>query len=64
MYKWETAKNWLLDKITFEQDMESLRTLAWALAHEVNNNTTQNLFAEEMDDDGFYEEKDEDQTGR
>jgi len=56
MYQWNTPQSWLLDKINFEMALESLRTLAWVLAHEIDNDTVLNLFAEEMDDDGYFEE--------
>lgn len=59
-YRWNTPGSWLLEQINFEEDIEKLRDVAWVLAFETDNDTIHGLFAEEMDDDGYFEEAEDD----
>ena len=56
MYQWKSPRNWLLDQVNTGEDIEALRQIAWVLAHNLDSDTIQNLFAEEMDEDGYFEE--------
>lgn len=55
-YHWTAARDWLLSKVNSEEDIEELRDMVWILAVALDSDTIQNLFAEEMDDDGYFEE--------
>lgn len=56
MCQGESAREWLISKINSEGDIEELRDVALVLGYSLDGDTIQNLFAEEMDDDGYFEE--------
>ena len=59
MYKWNTSYDWLEERMLAASHTE-LRRLALELATVQTSDAIQELFGEEMDDDGYFDEvKDE-----
>jgi hypothetical protein len=56
MYKWENPQQWLRNKIWSITSISVLRAYALILVNMADADDIQNLFAEEMDDDGYFEE--------
>ena len=54
-YKWESARDWLDDKIA-DAGEDVLREYLSAIVTELDNDTIQDIFKGEMDSDGFFEE--------
>lgn len=58
-YKYESAQQWLQQKIA-QANLEDLRSIAVSLASELDEDRIQDLFQDEMEADGFFEELPED----
>jgi hypothetical protein len=54
-YKWSSAAEWLLDQIENEWTPEQVQQCARELLQKVDNDTIQDLYQDDMSNDGFFE---------
>ncbi|MNC99146.1 hypothetical protein D3C83_173230 [compost metagenome] len=60
-YKWKSAAEWLDEKIDNLRDgkfaEQDIAAIARALASKLDGDSIQDLFQDEMDEDGFFKEE-------
>lgn len=54
-YKWDSAGDWLDDKLNATKNEDALRAFARDLASKLDSDTIQDLFQSDMTRDGFFE---------
>lgn len=56
-YKWDNAYEWLVDKAKSVNDIVELKSILFKLIPKIpDSDTIQNLFENEMDEDGYFDE--------
>ena len=59
MYKWESAHDWLYDRMKkkfAEEDWQWVRVFFWTLACQLDSDQIQDVFEHSMDKDGYFDE--------
>lgn len=60
-YKWDSPREWLDDKIdqlANQNDVNGLTQILTDLLPNIDNDTIQNIYQDEMDEDGYFEDED------
>lgn len=59
-YKWDNPSDWLrfhLNTLEGERKFDELTKIAWLLVTELDDDAIQDLFQDEMDEDGYFDEE-------
>ena len=57
-YKWSHPTDWLKDKIRDTETLPEMRSLAQAIAEKLDGDEVQDIFEDEMSEDGYFNKED------
>jgi len=55
-YRWDTPTEWLTEKIENSNDMTKIISICYELIEHVDTDIIQDIFQDEMDEDGYFDE--------
>ena len=55
-YRWDTPTEWLIEKIEDSNDMTKIISICFELIEHVDTDIIQDIFQDEMDEDGYFDE--------
>lgn len=62
IYRWNTPMEWLFEKVEDEWDLPRTKAIVEELLHHLDFDTIQDCFEKQMDEDGYFQEREAAET--